>query len=355
MPSRNVGGDRQAMRTEADRRIVRRRVVEQVQSISSAAITTRMKADYPSDHPMESSGGASLGAKELGAVGHAVSVDASDDRAASTFLARLDSGRITPEQDAKIHAVGQLAGCAAHDFNNIFTVIFGNLQLIQRRTDGNTRLQEMVVAGIEASLRGKDLANRLLALSQCRQLELQVIDANTQLIGMKKILGRTVGKRIEIRTRLADTLWKVETDPAMLEAAIINLAINAREAMPEGGALTIETANIASNGAAIRPSFLRRGPYVRISVGDSGCGMAPDVLERIVEPFFTTKLPRSHVGLGLNMISAFVEQSQGQLTVDSVPGKGTWFNMYLRAVITPAASATAVGGNPDAGNPGELA
>lgn len=258
-----------------------------------------------------------------------------DGAAVPTVLAAPESVRCTPEEVAKMQAVGQLAGSAAHDFNNIFTAVLGNLQLIQRRTTDDSRLREMVAAGVEASMRGKDLANRLLAFSQRQQLELRVVDANAQLLGMENTLRRTAGRRIDICIRLSDDAWTVETDPVLLEAAIVNLTLNAREAMQDGGTLNIETANVPSTeaSASSRPST-GRGSYVRIAVRDSGCGMAPDLLGRIFEPFFTTKPTRSHAGLGLNMVAAFVEQCRGQLTVGSVPGEGTCFNIFLPVAAT---------------------
>lgn len=323
MPSRNVDCNHRETPAEVDRGIPERRVGTHAQATLCSAVAT------PTG-------------------------DATDDGAASTILAQPESMRRTPEQDAKLQAVGQLAGNVAHDFNNIFTSVLGNLQLIQRRAGNDHQVGQMVGAAIEASRRGTDLTNRLLAFSQHREVNLEVFDANSLLTGMGKVLRRTVGSRINIGIKLTEGLWKVRADSTHLESAILSLAINAREAMPEGGTLTIETDNIAFGDLAAWHPALEAHDYVRISVGDTGCGMERDLIGRIFEPFFTTKPRHRHAGLGLNMVSAFVEQCHGPLTVRSSPGKGTSFNFFLPAVLTTG-PAPVDGEGSDAGNPSGLA
>ena len=231
----------------------------------------------------------------------------------------------------KLEAVGQLTGGLAHDFNNLLTIILGNLQLLVRRLDDED-LKEMAFTAERAGRRGAELTQRLLAFGRRQSLEPKVTDLNRLALGMTDLLRRTLGETVEIETVTSENLNSTLVDSAQVENAILNLGINARDAMPQGGKLTIQTANrrIGRQRAA-RYEDASPGDYVMLAVTDSGAGMAPDVVERAFDPFFTTKEMGRGSGLGLSMIYGFCRQSGGFATIDSKHGTGTTVSLYLPA------------------------
>ena len=235
-------------------------------------------------------------------------------------------------QSQKMEAVGQLTGGIAHDFNNLLTGIVGSLDLMQTRinegrTENLTRYAGLAMASAQ---RAAALTHRLLAFSRRQPLESRPVDANRLVSSMDELMRRTLGERVQLEVVVAGGLWLTLCDPNQLENAILNLAINARDAMPEGGRLTIETANSHLDDAyASREIGVRAGQYVCVSVTDTGAGMPPDVIARAFDPFFTTKPLGQGTGLGLSMIYGFAKQSEGNVKIYSEAGQGTTVKLYL--------------------------
>jgi PAS domain S-box-containing protein len=228
-------------------------------------------------------------------------------------------------QAQKMEAVGQLTGGVAHDFNNLLTVISGNLELLERRvSDDDDR--EILKEAQEATELGAQLASRLLAFGRRQPLNPKPVDPNALIKGMVDLLRRSLGETVRIEPMLGPAVPVVMADPGQVENALLNLAINARDAMPDGGRLTIETALTVVEHD---PSELEPGNYVRLTVADTGVGMTPEVRQRVFEPFFTTKGPGAGSGLGLSMVYGFVKQSGGHIELQSEPGKGTSIAIYL--------------------------
>jgi PAS domain S-box-containing protein len=234
-------------------------------------------------------------------------------------------------QSQKMEAVGQLTGGLAHDFNNLLTGIVGSLDLMkQRLAQGRiNELERYITAAQGASSRAATLTHRLLAFSRQQTLEPKAIDANRLVSNMEELVRRTVGHSIEIETVLAAGLWPCFCDPNQLENAILNLCINARDAMPDGGRVTIETANTWVDQVAAIERDMPRGQYVAVCVTDTGTGMPPEVASRAFDPFFTTKPAGKGTGLGLSMIYGFAKQSNGQVRIYSEMGHGTTVRIYL--------------------------
>jgi PAS domain S-box-containing protein len=230
----------------------------------------------------------------------------------------------------KMEAVGQLTGGIAHDFNNLLGVVIGNLQLLERGlTDQPGQLRKAHTA-MRAALRGADLTRRLLAFARRQVLEPEVIDLNAHLRGWDELLHRTLGDSIDVRIVREPELWLTRVDPGQIESAILNLAINARDAMPQGGALTIETSNRHVDEAfCVEHPELQSGDYTCISVNDTGVGIDAETLKSVFEPFFTTKELGSGSGLGLSMVHGFAKQSGGAATIESTVGVGTTVCIYL--------------------------
>lgn len=232
---------------------------------------------------------------------------------------------------AKMEAVGQLTAGIAHDFNNLLTVVLGNIESAQRKFDiADAGLARALENAKHGARRAAVLTERLLAFARRKPLEPKVFDPNALVSGMSDLLQRTLGETIRVQTVLAHGLWSVEADPTECEAAILNLAVNARDVMPSGGDLIIETSNVELNSAysAANPE-VGPGSYVLISVTDTGSGMEPDVLKRAFEPFFTTKVGGQGTGLGLSQVYGFVSQSGGHVKLYSEPGIGTTVRIYL--------------------------
>ncbi|MES0024580.1 MULTISPECIES: CHASE3 domain-containing protein [unclassified Mesorhizobium] len=253
-------------------------------------------------------------------------------------------------QMQKMEAVGQLTGGIAHDFNNMLAVIISAMNLAQRKlTRGEHDIMKFIEAATDAATRAANLTSRLLAFSRQQPLAPQVVDANRLVTGMSDLLRRALGETIRIETVLAGGLWKTHADPSQLENAILNLAVNARDAMGEDGKMTIETANShLDEGYAATHAEVKAGQYVMIAVSDTGAGMPADVMERAFEPFFTTKPVDKGTGLGLSQVFGFVKQSGGHVKIYSEPGQGTTIRIYLPRFFGPeeAAISSERAGNP---------
>lgn len=234
-------------------------------------------------------------------------------------------------QAQKMEAVGQLTGGVAHDFNNLLTVIIGNLEAAERRIpESESEIRTFLDYSRQGALRAAILTSRLLAFSRRQPLDPKPTDVNRLVTGMSDLLRRTLGERVTVETVLADDLWPAEIDPNQLENAILNLAVNARDAMPQGGALTIRTANAQFDEAyAAAHEEAVAGQYVLVCVSDTGTGMTPEVRVRAFEPFFTTKGPSEGTGLGLSQVYGFVKQSGGHVKIESEAGRGTTVKIYL--------------------------
>ena len=245
--------------------------------------------------------------------------------------AELEQTQEALRQAQKMETVGQLTGGVAHDFNNLLQIITGNLELLQRNLPTEPpKLKRAADNAMTGAKRAVTLTQRLLAFSRRQPLAPKPIDANALVSGMSDLLHRTLGEPVELRTVLEPGLWRTDADPNQLENAILNLAVNARDAMVEGGKLTIETANThLDRSYAAHNTDVDPGQYVSISVSDTGIGMSADTVGRVFEPFFTTKDVGKGTGLGLSMVYGFVKQSGGHVKVYSEPGQGTTVRIYL--------------------------
>jgi PAS domain S-box-containing protein len=262
-----------------------------------------------------------------------------------TDLTELKTAEARFLQAQKMEAVGNLTGGIAHDFNNLLAVILGNLQLLKRRVKDQDDIGGFIEDAIGATRRGADLTRQLLAFSRRQTLEPKPVRVNDMLADMEKLLARTLGTHIEIALRLASDLPVAQVDPSQLESAILNLAINARDAMPDGGHLTISSSEaVISKSDAERLPEVRPGRYVCITISDTGHGMSPEILERVFEPFFTTKPTGKGTGLGLSMVYGFIKQSGGHVNAYSEENEGTRFTMYLPVTEdSPATPAEDIG------------
>jgi PAS domain S-box-containing protein len=249
-------------------------------------------------------------------------------------------------QAVKMEAVGQLTGGIAHDFNNLLGIIIGNLDIAAEHAAADPALRGIIQEALGGALRGAELTRRLLAFSRKQPLQPANVDLNQALPQVAGMLRRTLGEQVLVELHPGADLWMVRVDPAQLDEAILNLAINARDAMPTGGMLSIETRNIRlDRHYAAANDEVTAGDYVQLSISDTGSGMAPDVVERCFEPFFTTKGIEKGTGLGLSMVYGFVKQSGGHIKIYSEVGHGTSVKIYLpRAKSGTAAEARADSG-----------
>jgi two-component system NtrC family sensor kinase len=235
-------------------------------------------------------------------------------------------------QSQKMEAIGRLTGGIAHDFNNLLTAILGNVDLaVLRLGNANERVQRNLASAREASQRAVTLVNRLLSYSRLHPLEVKTVDVNRLVQGMSELLRRAIGETISVETAFAGGLWKTTVDPNQLESAILNLAVNAKDAMPDGGRLSIETANayLDEAYAATHGDGITAGQYVMLAVTDTGSGMSQEVVDHAFEPFFTTKPTGVGTGLGLSMVYGFVKQSGGHIKIYSEVGEGSTIKLYF--------------------------
>ncbi|MDX2222804.1 MAG: ATP-binding protein [Rhodospirillaceae bacterium] len=250
-------------------------------------------------------------------------------------------------QALKMQALGQLTGGLAHDFNNLLAVIIGNIEAIEPVVSHDLHSRSMLRRAMVAAMRGSELNRKLLAFARRQALHKSVVDIGALVSGTFGMLKPLLGEKIEVELKISTTSTMAETDAAQVEAAVTNIAINARDAMPAGGKLTVTVSNaqLTKDFATTNPDA-SPGHYVAISIGDTGSGISPEHLERVFEPFFTTKEVGKGSGLGLSMVYGFVKQSGGYVSIDSVVGTGTTVHVYLPAAqgvgAQPAPRATAV-------------
>jgi signal transduction histidine kinase/CheY-like chemotaxis protein len=252
--------------------------------------------------------------------------------------AELAAMQETLRQSQKMEAVGQLTGGIAHDFNNMLAVVIGSLDLLSRRlNEDDPRSRRYVEAAMDGANRAALLTKRLLAFSRQQPLEPKAIEPNKLVSGMSDLLRHSLGAEVRLETVLAGGLWRVHVDPNQLENVILNLAVNARDAMPDGGRLTIETQNVHLDARyASAHGSVTAGQYVLIAISDSGSGMDADTMSKAFDPFFTTKEIGKGTGLGLSQVYGFVRQSGGHVKIYSEPGNGTTVKIYLPKLVGPA-------------------
>ncbi|MGX7708487.1 response regulator [Methylobacterium sp. Gmos1] len=254
-----------------------------------------------------------------GAVVHlaVIARDITEQRLLETRLRQAD----------KMQALGTLAGGVAHDFNNLLTAILGSLELALPKVAGDARLSRLMTNAAQAAQRGAALTKRLLTFSHRRDLQARTVDLNAVIRGMDDLLGRSLGGFVQVERALSEDLWPAKVDPDQLELAILNLCINGRDAMPEGGIVALSTRNETVQGST--DPNLKDGDYAVIAIRDTGTGIPPEILGRVFEPFFTTKGVGQGTGLGLAMVFGLVQQSGGTIRIDSAVGHGTTVLLYL--------------------------
>jgi signal transduction histidine kinase len=283
-------------------------------------------------------------------------------RRTERLYAEIDRRSIAEEalrQSQKLDAIGHLTGGVAHDFNNLLTIIIGNLEAAQRQleswTDGTQiKLARRLDSAMRGAQRASTLTKRLLAFSRQQPLNPSVLDVNRALNGLSDFLRRALGEDVSLEIVGGGGAWPVEADAAELEAAILNLVVNARDAMPSGGKLTIEASNsYLDDSYCKRHADVRPGQYVQIAVTDTGSGMTKDVIDRAFEPFYTTKQSGQGTGLGLSQVYGFVKQSGGHIKIYSEVGEGTTIKIYLPRFIGKSSAVEEIAREPGRGSSGE--
>ena len=259
---------------------------------------------------------------------YAVARDVTEERARA---AELEMARDALRQSQKMGAIGQLTGGVAHDFNNMLTGVIGSLDLLARRLgpQRDPGIERFVKAASTSAQRAAALTQRLLAFGRRQSLDLRTVDLNQLVADLEELLRRTLGENVRLATRLAPDAWAACSDPNQLENALLNLSINARDAMPDGGDLTIATANLAVDGHRAAALAVAPGDYVILSVCDTGTGMSAETRDKAFEPFFTTKPVGKGTGLGLSTIYGFARQSKGTALIESEPGNGTTVKLLI--------------------------
>jgi signal transduction histidine kinase len=252
-----------------------------------------------------------------------------------------------------MEAIGHLTGGIAHDFNNLLQVMIGNLNLIRRLSEENKRVVAYALAAEKAAIRGAELTSSLLTFARRQSLEAEQVDLNGLIKEFEPILLRTLGTKIDCEVKLAAGILRCRVDPAHFQSAVLNLVINARDAMPDGGVLTIATGHGTLGPADLEGNTeATPGPFVWVSVRDTGTGMTQDIMVRVYEPFFTTKEPGKGSGLGLSQIYGFARQSGGHIQLVSAPGQGTEATLWLPVATEPAAEAPVPASSAPTGSPG---
>jgi PAS domain S-box-containing protein len=246
-------------------------------------------------------------------------------------VTRRKEAELALQQRHKLESIGRLAGGVAHDFNNLLTVVLSCAHAVKEDLDaGRTPLRTDVEEIAAAGTRAAELTRQLLTFARTQVIAPVPLDLNATIAGAQKVLRRIIGENIELQQTLDPRLWPVRCDPVQLEQVILNLAVNARDAMPSGGTLELETGNVeVENGAAAIPAGLEPGQFVRLAVRDTGHGMTREVQQHAFDPFFTTKPLGGGSGLGLAIVYGIVEQNRGAITIGSAPGQGTTFEVYL--------------------------
>lgn len=254
-------------------------------------------------------------------------------------------------QAQKMEAVGQLTGGVAHDFNNLLQVISANLHLVSRLTHADEKVMQRLASATDAVRRGAKLASQLLAFGRRQALAPRVVNVGRFLHGIEDLVRRSIGEGVEVEAIVSAGLWNTFVDPTQIENALLNLAINARDAMDGNGRLTIEVGNAFLDDDYVRGQVdMKPGQYVMLAVSDTGCGMTPQVLAQVFQPFFSTKPTGSGTGLGLSMVYGFVRQSGGHVKIYSEPGQGTTVKLYLPRAHEGADAVDATpGGGAEAG------
>jgi two-component system, cell cycle sensor histidine kinase and response regulator CckA len=249
-------------------------------------------------------------------------------------------------QSQKMESIGQLAGGIAHDFNNLLTGILGYVDLILTQLNETDPITSMVLEIKKAGNRAASLTRQLLAFSRKQVLKTRVVHLNDLIRGLDAMLHRLIGENIKIVTALHEGVWPIKADPGQLEQIIVNMALNARDAMPQGGTLTIETEN------RTRHEKNQPGTYAVLRICDTGCGMTPDILSHVFEPFFTTKPKDKGTGLGLSMVYGIVKQSEGDIDVQSEPNQGTVFELFFPRTTDTSAHLLPPTSSPEPGEEG---
>lgn len=258
---------------------------------------------------------------------HAVGRDVTEERESAAALRKTE---IALQQAQKMEAIGNLTGGVAHDFNNLLQVVAGNLQLLSKDVIGNEKAERRIANALSGVERGSKLASQLLAFGRRQALDPRVVNVGRLIRGMDEMIRRTIGEGVEVETIVSGGLWNTLVDPMQIENAVLNLAINARDAMDGFGKLTIEAGNTYIDDAYARQhQEVEPGQYVALSVSDTGTGMTPELIEKVFEPFFSTKPEGKGTGLGLSMVYGFVKQTGGHVKIYSEVGHGTTLKMYL--------------------------